>query len=81
MYKRGVVSDLSLASCGISGRGGHVKSVSHLFVTCRVTSELWYRIFMWLKLPLILLNNMLVLCEIFISSTSSLELRGSFVMV
>lgn len=55
MFNRHVILDRASVSCGL--RVGPIKSVSHLFVTCRVMINIWYKIFRWFGRLVILLGD------------------------
>lgn len=70
------VDGLSYVLCG-----DRLKFSSHLFITCSLVSIMWYRIFKLLGLQVVLLVELKIIFESFISLGSKVKSMVGFDMV
>ncbi|KAI5399539.1 hypothetical protein KIW84_064759 [Lathyrus oleraceus] len=76
---RGVPLASGIFSCSLCFF--QTESTSQIFVTCEMTSSVWYRIFRWLGRYTVFHEHILTLFQMFRPSYGVLRIRGRLTMV
>lgn len=76
LFKRNVIVNLKGSSCILCVEW--IELASHLFVTCNLSSCVWYKIFRWLGFQFVIPSDIRIIFEVFISLGVNSKFRKVF---
>lgn len=78
LFKRNVILDIGDVSCSFCEHW--LEFASHLFVSCKFSSSVWYVVFRWLGFKVVLPRELGSLFEFVYYLGGSFKIRGGFIM-